>query len=108
MPVFIHQDDAIDKIDRVEGLGWKEHDTRDSDYTFQANKKAWENFNEKIKKENPEDQEYLRDVYSHPTIYGKGGWNRYYVTGYGEIVFSGYNGSDGGLQKAKQEGFRIG
>lgn len=108
MPVFIYQDDAIDKIDRVEGLGWKEHDDRASDYTFQANKTAWETFDAEIKKESAEDQEYSRDIYSHPTIYGKSGWNRYYVTGYGEIVFSRYNSSDDGLQKAKQEGFRIG
>ena len=41
------------------------------------------------------------------TIYGDGGWNRYFVYGSGEIVFSIGHSNSYGCSKALTAGFRV-
>ena len=46
-------------------------------------------------------------VYVNYSIYGSGGWNRYYLRGDGRIVFSKYHSSHDGCEKAFRAGFDI-
>ncbi len=41
------------------------------------------------------------------TVYGDGGWNRWYIHADGKVRFSESHASPQGLERAKEKGFRI-
>ena len=81
MPVYITDEDALDRLAQVEGEEWKRRqDREDSDYTLRGFAAAYER--EKGR------SGYITCGFNH-AIYGENGWNRYFVlAGTGEIVFS--------------------
>jgi hypothetical protein len=47
------------------------------------------------------------DKFPIGTIYGRGGWNRYFVYSNGEIVFSAYHANEKDIEKAKSLGIKV-
>jgi hypothetical protein len=51
-----------------------------------------------------EDFKWRLDLFAE-TIYGSGGWNRYFIRGTGEVIISTYHSTDRAIAKAIELGF---
>lgn len=105
MSIYIHDWNVLDKIAEVEGQSWKNHQIRQLQYhneepeRFNLNYTVWgslERWNER--------EEWNE---SFGTIYGDGGWNRYFVRKDGHVAFSRYHTSSTGIERATKAGFDI-
>ncbi len=107
MPVFIYEEDALEKMGCVEGKRWLDDQKADtSDVSFSSFLKVWQKFykglpSEFIKKH----PKMCVIVNGHTTIYGHLGVNRYSVKLSGEIVYSSLQGSN--PEEAKKAGFTV-
>lgn len=98
--VHILDEDAFERIVLVEGEYYRkpayrhEPEGEPTDNSFQGVKGAWERGERGL-------------TGRGKSIYGIGGWNRYFVRDDGEIVFSYWHALSEGRKKARGAGFRL-
>lgn len=109
MPVYIHQQDALQRMAAVEGSRWLQYQEthRRSAYGFYAWLDAWH-------AKQGSGSEYLdepvREFLEAPgdgTIYGEGGYARYAVRTDGELVLLGSTTRDERRLIALEQGFCV-
>ncbi len=116
MPVFIHQDDALDVMAQIEGERWKEKqlaitpESSDWGVSFYAFLAEYRRYAASGSTRNPADVSlsvhHMR--VNMPVIYGHHGWNRYGVRGDGVIEFLVMQARcDEDFEKAKALGFDL-
>ena len=111
MSVFIYQPDAFDLICSIEGDEFR-NGRHDDAWSFPAFKKAWLEAEDYLL-HNPDDRTEAHAgtpirVEGDVAIYGNAGYNRYFVLGSGEIVFSRHHASRPvKVEEAEAQGFRI-
>lgn len=107
--VSINDPDVRDMIAQVEGQLWLAQDAYaelEAGRLTEDTSVAHAQLLYKRHKSAP-DQDPAHTLVYGAIIYGAGGWNRYYVTHSGEVVFSASHSNGGGIEKAEQVGFRI-
>jgi hypothetical protein len=101
--VFITDADALQKMGQIEGKDWlaaqaqARHEGHPNDFHSYLI--------EYQKYQGPPTEETLR-VAGHCSIYGAGGWNRYFVRKNGKIIYSAYHGPSK-VKQAEDIGFDI-
>ena len=123
MSVYIYQEDAKDRIAKVEGADWLIHQERfgHTRNGFDSVLEEWQKINVMMTADlasfaarkcmdpkDARDMESLKRETLSDTIYGAGGWNRYIVRYDGEIIFSRYHSTAGRIEDAKNAGFTTG
>lgn len=123
MSVYIFQADAKDRIAKVEGSQWLEHQERfgNTRNGFDRVLEEWHTVNVMMQRDvaalaaqkgmdasDRRDMEALNSETLSDTIYGAGGWNRYIVRYDGEIIFSRYHSTPARIEDAKNAGFTTG
>ena len=109
MPVYIFEENALEKIIEVEGERYRRFSTEKEFQTcsFEAFLKKW---NEDCK-DYPEIINYRPcfgiSVEGNGAIYGWGGWNRYILYNSGEIALLNPSSIPEDIEKAKKVGFRM-
>ena len=111
MAILISDTDAFDKLVCMEGERWRKlaSDAK-NEYGFRYALNTWIAYVEEAETFDPEyaKTERFKMEGIGVVIYGEGGWNRYYVRGSGEIVFSKHHSSSQEkVDKAKEIGFGI-
>lgn len=95
--LLTNYEETVDAIAEIEGQSWKEGQNRDGKTTLSALKK--------LQSLVPDpDRDLGMDVF---TIYGMGGFNRYFVYPDGRIAFSDYQARRGDSDKARALGFKV-
>jgi len=112
MPVYIHQDDALERMGAVEQDERWEQQQRDGSFghacLFSSFRDEWERAWRDA--DGPADALYRLGltVDGNGAIYGSGGFNRYTVRGSGEILFiEAQARSDADVRRAVEQGFRL-
>lgn len=117
MPVFIHQDNALDLMAQIEGERWKEkqlaitgEESSDWGVTFNAFLAEYRRYAARGSARDPAEVSlYVHHMHANmPVIYGDHGWNRYGVRGDGAIEFLIMQARcDDDIDKAKALGFTM-
>ena len=106
MPVYIYEEDAFDKIVKVEGDSFEERRNDTNDYSFKAFLAKWQELKKALGVNFPDD--HIVNVNSNNAIYGHHGWNRYAVLDSGEIRFGEHQALlQKDIAKAQKVGFNI-
>lgn len=111
MPVYIYEPDAFKKMALVEGPEWERHVKDFGSCSFHAFLDLWNaKYKDAQSKYSKETLEaiHLRQPDGQVTIYGLGGYGRYYVKGTGEICLIEimYEAQEP-LDEARNQGFTI-
>jgi len=102
-------------FDAVEGEGYFDRQEAQPGSNLSLAQDAWDSWIVKLNDliiNDPEEATYEVENSSmspirNGTIYGSGGWHRYFVTKNGDIVFSAGHATEEGIARAMAAGFRI-
>jgi hypothetical protein len=110
MSINIQDSDAFDRISQIEGVSWAlvQADSPPCDNNWKGVRKQWR---QEVAEEKAfgEEAAFARFEGKPCTssLYGAGGFHRYFILGSGEIVFSRYHAGEKATKKAEAVGFRI-